>query len=319
MLAKLFSLCLAIMYAITPYVVPSTETPIDVLDESSVKLTFAALADPQVSNYMFERERVMHGAGDDLANSSVDIDALLIAGDIAENGLQCEFDTVASHISDAPVSHYIMATGNHDMRLRAYKQSTKRFCNFTNGLNETAGSDLTIDKVHYSYEVNGYTFIVMGTNKTEMEEAYISPEQLEWLDETLDKASGKKPVFVVLHQILKDTHGLPLTWGSGKNEKAGSVGEQSDDIKAILNKYKNVILITGHMHTGFGQYTYQKVDNFHSINLPSLCIDNKDGDYNGPGIGYMVEVYSDKVVFRARDFDDGCYVPDYDLTIELTK
>lgn len=319
MFAKLFSLCLAIMYAITPYVAPSTETPIDVLDESSVKLTFAALADPQISNYMFERERVMRGAGDDLANSSVDIDALLIAGDIAENGLQCEFDTVASHIEDAPIKNYIMAAGNHDVRLRLYKQSTNRFCEFANGLNEKAGSDLVIDSLSYSYEVNGYTFIVMGTDKTEMEESYISPEQLEWLDKTLAEVSGSKPVFVVFHQILKNTHGLPLTWGSGNNDKAGTIGKQSDEIQAILNKYSNVILITGHMHTGFGQYTYQKVDNFHSINLPSLCIDNKDGDYNGPGIGYMVEVYDDKVEFRARDFDDGCYVPDYDLTIELTK
>lgn len=320
MLAKIFSLCLAIMYAITPYVAPSTETPIDVLDENTVKLTFAAWADPQISNYILEREAVIRGAGDDLANSSVDIDALLIAGDIAENGLQCEFDNVASHIADAPVSNYIMATGNHDVRLRLYKQSVSRFCNFANDLNESVGSDLSIDALHYSYEINGYTFAVMGTDKTEMEEAYISPEQLEWLDKTLDAASGDgKPVFVVLHQILKNTHGLPLTWGNGTNTKAGSVGEQSDEIQAILNKYENIILISGHMHTGFGEYTYQKIDNFHSVNLPSICIKNKDGTYNGPGIGYMVEVYDDTVKFRARDFDDGRYVPEYDITINLSR
>ena len=160
----------------------------------------------------------------------------------------------------------------------------------------------------------------MGTDRTEFEEAFISEEQLDWLDDTLKEKSGKgKPVFVILHQILKDTHGLPLTWGSGTNKNAGSVGEQSDEIKAILNKYQDIILITGHMHTGFGQYTYEKVGNFHSVNLPSITIDNKDGDYNEPATGYVTEVYSDKVVFRARDFAKGVYVPDYDIEIKLDK
>ncbi len=318
MLAKLFSLLLAIMYAITPYVAPPTETPINVLDEENVKLTFVAWADPQISNYLLEREPVLRGAGDDLKNSSVNIDALLVAGDIAENGLECEFDTVASHIKGAPIDNFIMATGNHDVRLRLYKQSISRFCDFTNGLNEAAGSDLRIHSASYSHEVNGYTFIVLGTDKMVFEEAYISPTQLTWLDESLKAAAvDGKPVFVVLHQILKDTHGLPLTWGNGTNTKAGTVGKQSDDIQAILGKYDNVILITGHMHTGFGQYTYQKVDNIHAVNLPSTCIENKDGAYNGPGIGYMVEVYEDTVKFRARDFDDGKYIPEHDITIEL--
>lgn len=317
MFAKILAFCMSIFYMVTPYVAPSDKDAIDNLDKD-VKLTAAMWADPQVSNYLLERMPIIKGAGEDLANSSVDIDALVIAGDIAENGLQCEFDTVYDCVKDAPVKNHIMATGNHDVRLRLYKQSIARFCDFTNRLNENSGSELRIDDAHYSYEVNGYTFIVMGTDRTEFEEAYIDDAQLEWLDTTLREKSGKgKPVFVILHQILKDTHGLPVTWGSGTNKNAGSVGEQSVYIKAILNRYTDVILITGHMHTGFGQYTYQKIGNFHSVNLPSITINNKDGDYNGPGIGYMMEVYSEKVVFRARDFDEGKYVPDYDITIEL--
>ena len=319
MLAKLLALCMSVFYLITPYVAPSDKDPID-NQSKSAKLTAVMWADPQISNYLLERMPIIKAAGEDLTNSSVKIDALIIAGDIAENGLQCEYDAVYDAIKDSKAKNYIMATGNHDVRLRLYKQSIARFSDFTNKLNENAGSKLSIDSARYSYEVNGYTFVVMGTDRTEFEEAFISEEQLDWLDETLKAKSGKgKPVFVILHQILKDTHGLPLTWGSGTNKNAGSVGEQSDDIKAILNMYENIILITGHMHTGLGQYTYEKIGNFHSVNLPSITIDNKDGDYNGPGIGYMMEVYSSKVVFRARDFDDGKYLPDYDITINLSK
>ncbi len=317
MFAKIFAFLMSIFYLVNPYVGPSTDEPIDNL-ENGAKLTAVMWADSQVSNYLLERAPVIRAAGEDLNNSSVDLDALIIAGDIAENGLQCEFDAVYDAVAEAPVANHIMATGNHDVRLRLYSQSIARFSEFTNRLNENSGSDLRIDAAHYSYEVNGYTFVVMGTDRTEFEEAYISDEQLDWLDETLTAKSGKgKPVFVILHQALNNTHGLPGTWGSAI--PGGSVGKQSDAIYEVLNKYSDIILISGHMHTGFGQYTYEKVGNFHSVNLPSITIENKDGDYNGPGIGYMMEVYSSKVVFRARNFAEGVYVPDYNITIQLGK
>lgn len=317
MSARCLALLMSIFYLFTPYIPPVTDAPISALDEDSVQLTFVAWADPQISNYMLEREPALRGASEDISNSEIEFDAMLIAGDIAENGLQCEFDTVANYIKDAPVKNFIMASGNHDVRLRLYSQSVRRFTRFANDLNSHIGSDVQIDALHYSQEINGYSFIVMGTDKSTFEEAYISPEQLEWLDESLEAATADgKPAFVVLHQALKNTHGLPLTWGNGKGN-GGTVGEQSDDIQAILNKYENVILITGHMHTGFGDYNYQKVDNFHSVNIPSLCIENKDGSYNGPGIGYVTEVYEDEVIFRARDFDDGCYMPEYDIVIDV--
>ena len=45
--------------------------------------------------------------------------------------------------------------------------------------------------------------------------------------------------------------------------------------------------------------------------------DNENGTYNEHGIGYLVEVYDGKVVFRARNFDKGVYVPEYDIKINL--
>ena len=320
MFAKLFALFLSIYYMITPYVAPSTADPIKVLDESKVELAFVTWGDPQVSNYLFEREPRFRAATEDVANAASDLDALLIVGDIAENGLKEEYEVVSNHLKGTGVDNYIMAVGNHDVRLRSYKQVVNRFTAFQNDLNTVAESDLTIDKLNYTYEINGYTFVVMGTDKSVFEESYISDEQLTWLDETLSaEAVGGKPVFVILHQPLKKTHGLPTTWGNGTNENAGHVGEQSDALYEIMNKYSNVILITGHLHTGLGQYSYEKIGNIHGVNVPSTTIVNKDGDYNEPATGYVTEVYSDKVVFRARDFGKGVYVPEYDIEIALAK
>ncbi|MBQ3497827.1 MAG: metallophosphoesterase [Clostridia bacterium] len=320
MLSKLFAFFLSIYYMITPYVAPSTAEPIKVLDEQSVELAFVTWGDPQISNYLFEREPRFRAAAEDVANATSALDALLIVGDIAENGLQCEYDVVSDHLKGSGVKNYIMAVGNHDVRLRSYSQVVDRFTAFQNDLNADAQSELTINKLNYTYEINGYTFVVLGTDKTEFEESYISDEQLEWLDTTLKaEAVNGKPVFVILHQPLALTHGLPTTWGNGTNKKAGHVGAQSDALYEIMNKYSNIILITGHLHTGFGQYSYEKIGNIHGVNVPSTTIVNKDGDYNEPATGYVTEVYSDKVVFRARDFAKGEYVPDYDIEIALVK
>ena len=120
----------------------------------------------------------------------------------------------------------------------------------------------------------------------------------------------------MIHQPLKLTHGLPDTWNS-PIDSAGSVGAQSDSLKYFLNKYDNVFLITGHLHTGIGKYTYEKIGNFHSINLPSLTIDNKDGECNDNGIGFVMEAYDSHVLFRARNFAKGLYMPEYDIDIPV--
>lgn len=319
---KLFALIMSVVYSFNGGVVaPSTDDVIKAA-KPDAKLVFATVADPQVSNYMFGRYQSFQEACIDLRNAER-LDAIVGVGDIAENGLAEEYKLAYDEF--APIdTRFIMATGNHDIRLRAYSQSTNRIYKFIDALN---GEETIADRVYsegklaYSEVVNGYKFIVMGSDKTEFEEAYISNEQLEWLDNELATEKGK-PVFVVLHQPLKLTHNLPTTWGNGTNKEAGSVGEQSDDIKAILaNRAKDstVILITGHLHAGFSQYSYEKIDGFHSINVPALSIENKDGEEcgNGSGLTYIVEVYEDEILLRARNCRTGEWLPKWDTKIAL--
>lgn len=312
---KLFALVMSVVYSFNGGVVaPSTADVIKASDPSKVKMVFATIADPQISTYLFSRYEVFQAAAIDLKNADCKFDAIVGIGDIAENGLAEEYRLVYDELKDID-TRFIMASGNHDIRLRAYSQSVSRFCSFTNALN--GDSDMT--KFAYSEYVNGYKFIVMGSDRTEFEEAYISDAQLKWLDEELATEKGK-PVFVVLHQPLKLTHGLPSTWGNGTNKTAGSVGEQSDQIKAILSKHaadSTVVLITGHLHTGFGDYSFEKIDGFYSVNAPSLAIDNKDGDVVGAGLAFIGEVYEDEIIFRARNLEKGEWYPEQDIVIPV--
>lgn len=317
---RMFATIMMVIYSITPAVPPSTDNVIEATNPKDVKMVFATVADPQVSNYMFGRYRSFQAGCEDLKNAACKIDAIVGIGDIAENGLAEEYRLVHTSLSGID-TRYIMATGNHDIRLRLYQQSVSRFTEFTDALNgEGSIADLAYadGKLAYSEVVNGYKFIVMGSDKTEFEEAYISSEQLEWLDNELAAEKGK-PVFVLLHQPLKETHNIDVAWNSSV-EGAGSVGDQSDEIQAILAKHaadSTVVLITGHLHAGFSEYSYQKIDGFHSFNVPSMSIENKDGAVNGSGLTYIVEVYDDEILFRARNVEIGEWLPDWDVTIPV--
>ncbi len=318
-LFALFGAFMSLFFMINgPYVAPSKDTPIDVKYPGEEKAVMALVADPQVSNYMFERYPVFTAACEDLHNAQCNIDALIAAGDITENAFAVEYQLVYDGFSGLD-SRYIMASGNHDIRLRMYKNSLRAFAGLTNALNE----DEAMDSYHYSQTVNAYKVIVLGSDRTELERAYISDEQLEWLDDEVAAENGK-PTFVVLHQPLKDTHNEKNAFGS-ITKAGGHVGEQSIAIKKILSKYKNVFLISGHLHSGFGPDSYNYVDGIHCINVPSMAIENKDGTYNDAGTGYIMEVYEKKVIFRARDFAQGTWVADttgdksYDITIKIEE
>ena len=288
---QIISIVMSILMATGAIVAPSTDQPIEPANDPN--LTFVAIADSQVSNYLFSREKVFISAADDIKNAK-GLDALVIVGDIAENGCQSEFDRVALDLDGATVANYVMVSGNHDIRLREYAQSSERFLTFMNNLNGNDESKVQTS-LYYSTEINGYHFIVLGSEKMRMEDAYISSEQLGWLNNQLAEASKDvKPIFVLCQYPLTTTHGLPLTWGHGNN-------------------YDNVFFITGHLHTGFGQYTYEKLGKVEGINLPSVGIENKDGEYNDSGTGYYVEVYDSSVIFRARDFSKGTYLPQFDI------
>ena len=318
-LRRFLAFALSVFYLFHSPIVPAQAQPIKA--DARSRLNLICWADPQMSDYILKRDPYFVAACEDVRGSGTVFDAMLIAGDVAENGHLAEYDYIASRLPTDNIRNFLLAVGNHDVRMRSYKASVKRFTKFANGLNARAKSDLRIDALHYQYVIKGYTFIVLGTDRTEFEESYLSPAQFEWLDDALAKAAvNGKPVFVTVHQPFKDTHGLPDTWNS-PFDFAGSIGKQSDRLREILAKYKNVIFLTGHLHTGFGAYTYERIDGIHSVNLPSLTIDNKDGrdDGNGPGLGFWVEVFKNRVVFHARNFAEGKDVPDEDFVIRLEK
>ncbi len=282
--------------------------------DESANLTAVLWGDAHVSFLLRSRSETTFAAAQDVAAAESAFDALLLVGDVTENGEPGEYEFMADcfDLMRSKIKRFLPATGNHDVRIRPVGVTARRFVSFC----RRVGAPAEKGRLYYSTAVNGYAFIVLGTVKSTFEEAALDGAELRWLERELEKAEKGKPIFVLLHQSLKKTHGLPGIW-SGPSVSKGDVGPQSDALREILNRYKNVFLLTGHIHAGFGPQNFDRVGNFHSVNVPSVGVTSKFGEYNAPGTGYLMEVFDDRVRFRARDHLKRVDLPEFNKEIIL--
>ncbi len=278
----------------------SKDAPITFEDSENVKLSMAIIADTHLPNRE-SAERNLANTFEDLSNSKEKFDAFLMAGDIVDYGTNNEYKRFFRALDNqSAVSNIFVTMGNHDARLFFRKNVKIVMKKAEQYLGIKANG-----KSYYSHDVNGYTIIVLCTEKRVLEKAHISKEQIDFLDKELQRGTKDgKPVFVMCHQPFAETHGLPEVW------KTGDMGEQNDEVRAVMEKYKNVFFINGHLHGGIFEKIAETINaenGVYSISIPGYRKPNNFG-ITDCGVGYFCEVYADKVVFRARNFLKGEYV-----------
>lgn len=287
------------------------------------KLFFASISDIHMTDDALRSMMLEFGLSD-MENFDHTLDALVCSGDLTDHGEKEEWDNLEKTFSKYnPAENIILAQGNHDTWTEddKYDLAKKYFIEYNEKI-----SDRKIEHEYYSTKIKGYSFIVLGS-ETDRTAAYISEEQLEWLDAEMDKASKDGlPIFVICHWPINQTHGLPETWGDDEPEPDdGGLGDQSADVEKILKKYKNVFMISGHLHNGVTNenqvdvYTYVSVESdgsFHSINLPPYMYATIRGRVsNGTGLNF--EVYDNRVDIRTRSYSAGVWYTDYNYSIPL--
>ncbi len=274
-----------------------------ILNDEDALLTFAVWGDPQISFHSPLRSARVYSAVNDLKNAE-NIDALVICGDITEHGAKCEYKLVKKLIDGAKsVKSVFAVSGNHDVRLRNYKKQLKRFQDFVGSLEN--GVTHFGDSYYHKKDLNGFRFIMMGTDRSTFEASYISDSQLIRLKNDILSAPAEKPVFVFNHQTLKHTNGLPVTF-LGKGKWRGSVGRESEKLKKILSVRKNVFYITGHLHYCTSEYSFEDCGNFKALSVPTIGVINH-GKFKPMTQGYMISAYKDRVIMRSRIFGEGKY------------
>ena len=148
---------------------------------------------------------------------------------------------------------------------------------------------------------------------------HISDESFQWMEEVLDSwAEDGMPVFAVSHYLFKDT--APLSFDSEIIINSNTVGKQDQQLRELLAGYDNVFYFCGHLHATFGvlepyKVTVDEIGSFWEINLSSLKASSR-GYLSIPST-WIMYVYEDEVVLRARDFATGQWLTRFDEVIKL--
>jgi Icc protein len=294
-------------------------------------LTFPVISDIHVQSWHTVSHEKFTAALNDLNNVNPNADTMVINGDLT-NGLPADYAKLSELMTAAPHPKNVLYNiGNHEF-YKAWIDANGAWnpAQFPNGESDQDSINrylqfTGLDKVYYDKFVKGYQFIFLGSEKyrqsdpSVLEDAWLSQEQLDWLEKTLKKgADSGKPIFVFLHQPLP--HTVAGTDFCCVNNRAVV---QHEKLTAILSKYPQVIYFSGHSHWELKLPKTLVQDKFTMVNS-SAVIQPWTDDGNGGEMmagpddseGLYVEVYKDKVKIKGRDFYRKQWVPEAQFTVK---
>lgn len=234
-------------------------------------------------------------AGDSLA-------AVFVNGDLTNNGKEMEYKQFSKLASLVKVPLYC-SIGNHDLGLNqvSYQEEFSWYSKAT-GMTDP----------YYAISDENCTYIILGSEDAQglsNNMALISPAQISWLKEQLDRCDPDKPVFIFLHQPIQNTVEASETRNITSN----------DLLAETINAYPNVIMFCGHIHMtmksmavvdGKGEAACYVNDG----SIASTWINAYEEIYGSEGI--LVEVYSDRILIRSRDFLNDCWIGGYEFMLK---
>ena len=182
----------------------------------------------------------------------------------------------------------------------------------TDYLTQTGNSALVLDE-NGNYSIDGNLLDPIRHT------IHLSDESFVWMKKVLDEwAEDGKPVFAVSHYLFEDT--APLSFNSDIVINSNTVGKQDRQLRQLLAGYDNVFYFCGHVHATFGvidpyEVAVDDIGSFWEINLSSMKSSNR-GYIRIPST-WIMYVYEDEVVMRARDFATGQWLTEYDRVIKL--
>lgn len=310
-LRKFFAVLFSFFIFMSSASVPSWE----VKDSDSVKMTAVFLSDVHIEGNNQDRWTRFGKTMTGVYSTDKAPDALVFAGDQTMNGQWVEwFDFYGLLNRFNRGSRVIMAFGNHEFGNTEneddYVRLSKRAVACYNGY---AGGD--VDGVYYAREINGYKFIVMGSENNAPDTVQvISDKQVEWLSNELRDCAGRgMTAFVVNHNLLRGKNGNRSNWDFNLTTNNDAI------VSALENSGADIIYVCGHSHFGVNRDTVNTEGKITYVNLPSAGNDGYSAseECSVPGIGMTAECYDGKIVLRFRDFIKGAWLEGYEYEIAV--
>ena len=296
---KLLYKLLAFILALFIYS-PVNEIATYTTSKEDADLVFSVLSDVHVEGNNKDKFELL-GEGLRDVNSADKNDALIFLGDNTMNGQVIELSSFFGLLKKHnQIDTVLMVTGNHDLcpskyNVGDYEDLKDRFFDYKNSFIKAK-----YDTLYYNYSIDGYKFIVLGSESDAGVQEDISDKQLDWLENELKLAEKDgKPIFIFNHYPLN--HTWEDVWTDGH------IGEDSEKLHEILKNSKNqIVYFSGHLHMGLydNQVSYVNENNITYISVPAFGADNTigDADIQDKGMGMYVEVYENEIVVRVRNF-----------------
>ena len=249
------------------------------------------------------------------------VDAVLIAGDMTDNGMVPEYkDMAAAWFEVFPKDQYpdgarverLFVYGNHEIEATRYSYIKKKYDAETlkrdaiAPVRERLWEECWGEPYQpiYMKEVKGYKFI--GAQ-------YINGKTVPGLDDFFRKVepdlSADKPFFYFQYRHPKDTCSAPWVWG-----------QDDGTVTQILARYPNVVAFSGHSHTPLTDERTVWQGAFTSIGTASLhYIIPIGGRENSKVFGSKEKVPSQMPVLKGGTAHHGQLMSVYDDCIVLER
>ena len=233
-------------------------------------------------------------------NESEDVAFTCICGDLTDDGTEEQLAQykaiVDAYSADTPV--YAMA-GNHENYASVCKDYLE---------------DYTGHPLYYSFTHGNDLFMMLGCYSWS-NDGIFTQDYLQWVYETLE-ANRNKRCFLFEHV---------MPWGDSGN--AGELysfdmfsGTKGSVFQSLLAHYKNTILFHGHSHLKFylqevdDKANYSNALGYRSVHIPSLAVPRDLGSGTLTNVyadseGYVVDVYTNGIHLRGRDFVKSEFLP----------
>lgn len=261
-------------------------------------LTLEILSDLHIT--LPKHNKVLDNALDDIWRRKVK--TIAIAGDLCSHGLMFQLQQCLKQLKEYPFQ-YLIALGNHD----TYSMKEKEQIHI-----HPLYKELVLQNHHQLYYdewIYGIHFYVLNSEKPCKSQAYLSRQQLFWLKEKLLTDPKEKPVFVLCHHPLQDTH-------PNSDTKELAIGSQSQDLYKILCTHPNIIYVSGHIHNSYETCMPRVDGHIIEIDVPSFAqtmFGSKKEE-----IGLQLQIYHDFLYLKTRNYKQHDWIISHEYIIDLS-
>ena len=222
-----------------------------------------------------------------------------ICGDLTNNGYPFQMKQVLTQLQEFPI-HILPALGNHDLYNLFSRTQNRIHPEYRKLLPRHAES------IYFDRFVEGIHFYILNSERPSKNDMILTKKQVDWLLNGLKQDDKNKPVCIIAHQPLQDTHVM-------SEDQTGT--QQHLQVDMLKDVHPHIIFISGHLHNSFALCEVLARRNLFLINLPSF-VRIEHGDSQDQ-IGFNLRFYADFLYLRTRDYKNRRWIVSHEYILDM--